>query len=149
MKFLVGGLIAVIVGFIVTSDWESPQEKQTMAYMRGQQVTLDYARETCKQNIKNRLSVDVGYPRESKVNPLATEATLTWQGEGKEFSSIICEYDKDKGVTSINIDGVEQLGSEVAPPVSESANASKPQQPAAAAAGQAEPVKGTQIPELE
>ncbi|MGH8658625.1 MAG: hypothetical protein ACREV4_09175 [Gammaproteobacteria bacterium] len=109
-KIVWGSLFAVIVGFIATSGWESPQEKQSMAYLRGREITVEYAREACKKGLKNHLSSDIGdYPMQSNTDPMATAATLTWRGDGKEFTAIVCNYHKDKGLTSLSIDGVEKL----------------------------------------
>ncbi len=108
-KIVLGSIFVIVVGFIVTSGEESAQEKQTMAVLRAREFTLEYAREACKKSIREHLSSDVGYPTQSDTDPMATAATLTWRGNGKEFTSIVCNYHKDKGLTSLSIDGVEKL----------------------------------------
>jgi len=116
MKLVWGVVFVVVVGFILTSGEENAQEKLSMAYLRGREITVEYARETCKKGIKNHVSSEIGYPTQSDTDPMAYAATLTWRGNGKEFTSIVCNYHKDKGLTSLSIDGVEKLGSSAAAP---------------------------------
>ncbi|MGH8615756.1 MAG: hypothetical protein ACREYF_28015 [Gammaproteobacteria bacterium] len=115
-KLVWGIVFVVVVGFIATAGWESPQEKESMAYLWGRENTVEYARETCKKGIRDHVSSDVGYPTQSDTDPMATAATLTWRGNGKEFTSIVCNYHKDKGLTSLSIDGVEKLVPSAASP---------------------------------
>lgn len=116
MKVVWGGLFVVIVGFILTSGGEDKQEKQSMALLKGREITVEYARDACQKSIKNHLPFDVGYPDQSDADPMATAATLTWRGNGEEFTSIVCNYHKDKGLTSLTIDGVEKFGRSAASP---------------------------------
>ncbi|MGH8602017.1 MAG: hypothetical protein ACREXR_04345 [Gammaproteobacteria bacterium] len=115
-KIVLGSIFVIVVGFIVTSGEESAQEKQSMVFLRAREITVEYARETCKKGIRDHLSSDVGYPTQSDTDPIATAATLTWRGNGKEFTSIVCNYHKDKGLTSLRIDGVEKLVPSAASP---------------------------------
>lgn len=130
MKIVLGTIFVVVVGFILTSGEESAQEKQSMTYMMGRQITVDFARETCTKNIKDHLSSDIGYPTQSETDPMATTATLTWQGKDKEFNSIVCNYHKDKGLTSLSIDGVEKFGALSADAGSESGKTAEPEKAA-------------------
>ncbi|MGH8580367.1 MAG: hypothetical protein ACREVK_09720 [Gammaproteobacteria bacterium] len=117
VKIVWGSMFVIVVGFIVTSGEESAQEKQSMAFLRGREIIAEYAGEACKKSIKDHLSLDIGYyPTQSDTDPMAIAATLTWRGNGKEFTSIVCNYHKDKGLTSLSIDGVEKLGSSAASP---------------------------------
>ncbi|MGH8605639.1 MAG: hypothetical protein ACREXR_23470 [Gammaproteobacteria bacterium] len=130
MKIVLGTIFVVVVGFILTSGEESAQEKQSMTYMMGRQITVDFARETCTKNIKDHLSSDIGYPTQSETDAMATTATLTWQGKDKEFNSIVCNYHKDKGLTSLRIDGVEKFGALSADAGSESEKTAEPEKAA-------------------
>ncbi len=132
-KIVVGSMFVVVVGFILTGGEESAkekQQKQNMVYMSGRQITVDFARETCTKNIKEHLSSDIGYPTQSETDPRATAAVLTWRGKGKEFDSIVCNYHKDKGLTSLRIDGVEKFGAPSADPSSESGKTAEPEKAA-------------------
>lgn len=141
-KLVWGVMFVVVVGFIATAGWESPQEKQSMAYLWGRQITVEYAREACKKSIRDHLSSDVGYPTQSDMDPMATAATLTWRGNGKEFTSIVCNYHKDKGLTSLSIDGVEKLVPSAASPETRSEHGTTVQAEKAAEEPTMETVKG-------
>lgn len=129
-KIVLGSMFVIVVGFIVTSGEESAEEKQGMVYMRGRQITVDFARETCTKNIRDHLSSDIGYPTQSETDPMATAAILTWRGNGKEFNSIVCNYHKDKGLTSLSIDGVEKFGAASTDAGSESGKTAEPEKAA-------------------
>lgn len=132
-KIVLGSMFVVVVGFIVTSSEESAeekQEKQSMVYMGARQITVDFARETCTKNIRDHLSSEIGYPTQAETDPMGTATTLTWQGNGKEFDSIVCNYHKDKGLTSLSIDGVEKFGAPSADAGSESGKTAEPEKAA-------------------
>lgn len=141
-KLVWGVMFVVVVGFIATAGWESPQEKQSMAYLWGREIIVEYARETCKKSIKDHFSSDIGYPTQSDTDPMATAATLTWRGNGKEFTSIVCNYHKDKGLTGLSIDGVEKLVPSTASPDTRSESGTTVQAEKAAEEPAMETVKG-------
>jgi len=132
-KILLGSMFVIVVGFILTGGEESAeekQEKQSMVYMGARQITVDFAREACMKQLKNHVSSDIGYPTQAKTDPMATATTLTWQGKGKEFKSIVCNYHKDKGLTGLSIDGVEKFGAASVDPGSESGKTIEPEKAA-------------------
>jgi hypothetical protein len=113
LKIVAGSIFVVVIGFIVTGGEESAEEKQAIAYLAARETIVAFARETCSKRTKDQLRLDIGLSDTVADRPMGTEATLTRKGNGKGFNSIVCNYHKDHGVTSLTVDGVEKFRPEM------------------------------------
>jgi len=73
----------------------------------GTQLTK-YATKQCSDEMKKTIGVGVHSPTKSEGDRL-NYSKLTYNGNGKEFTTVECTYEKGKGVISLLIDGVEKI----------------------------------------
>jgi hypothetical protein len=83
---------------------QSPEEKMGDAFIRTAGLFNKDARDNCVKAAKQHVNADFAFPSDSASDG-KTFTTLTWKGDEKTFKTVVCKYEKDKGVTTLIIDG--------------------------------------------
>lgn len=98
-------VMAVGVGTILVSKKSDEEVAADTAMFAAMKLT-QHGKQICKQEIKKALGKSIFSPDTSSGNRTTT-VTFTWDGKKKkkDFDSVTCTYNIDKGVEKLVIDG--------------------------------------------
>jgi hypothetical protein len=95
-------IIAVGVAAIMVSEKSEQEIAAEISLLTGVRLT-QHGQKICQKEIEAAIGENVYSPTSSTGDRVST-VSLTWIGTSKQYKTISCIYNLDRGVTSLKID---------------------------------------------